>query len=81
MGRPSVSHSEYEPVTFTVVVPILMTKGSCGAPDDVAIALGAGFMEGTEIGVTLQGHVITCMSPKTLTSSLERRENPLVMKA
>ena len=74
MGKPNVSHSEYEPVTFTVVVSILMTKGSCGAPDDIAIALGAGFMEGTEIGVTLRGCVISCMSPKTLTSSLEREK-------
>ena len=74
MGKPSVSQSEYEPVTFTIVVSGLMNKGSCGAPDDVAVALGAGFMEGTAIKMTLRGHVNSCMSPKTFTSSLEREK-------
>ena len=53
MGNPSVSHSEYEPVTCTIVVSGLMIKASRGAPDDVAMALGAGFLEGTVTGVTL----------------------------
>ena len=53
VGNPSVSHSEYEPVTCTIVVSGLMIKGSRGAPDDVAMALGAGFLEGTVTGVTL----------------------------
>ena len=53
MGNPSVSHSEYEPVMCTVVVSGLMIKGSGGTPDDVAVALGAGFSEGTVTGVTL----------------------------
>ena len=74
MARPSVSHSEYEPVTFTVVVSSLMNKGSCGAPDDMAMALGAGFVEGTVTGVTRQGRVNSCISPKTFTSSLERKK-------
>ena len=74
MGKPNVSQSEYEPVTFTVVVSGLTDKGSCDVPDDIAIALGACFVEGTAIGVTLQGHVISCMSPKTFTSSLEREK-------
>ena len=69
-----MSHSEYEPVTCTVVVSGLMIKGSGGAPDDDAVALGAGFSEGTATGVTLQGHVNSRISPKTFTSSLERKK-------
>ena len=45
-----------------------------GAPDDIAMALGAGFVEGTVTRVTLQGHFNSCKSPKTFTSSLERRK-------
>ena len=74
MGSPSVSHSEYEPVTCTIVVSGLTIKGSRGTPDDVAMALGAGFLEDTATGVTLQGHVNSRISPKTFTSSLERKK-------
>ena len=49
MGRPSVSHSEYELVTFTVVVSGLTTKGSCGAPDAIVVALGAGPTDGVTL--------------------------------
>ena len=61
-------------LTCTVVVSGLMIKGSGGAPDDDAMALGAGFSEGTVTGVTLQGRVNSHISPKTLTSSLEREK-------
>ena len=53
-GSPRVSHSENVPVTCTVVVLGLMTKRlqRC-TPDDDAVALGAGFSEGTATGVIL----------------------------
>ena len=69
-----MNHSEYEPVTCTVVVSGLTIKGSGGTPDDIAMALGAGFSEGTVTRVTLQGHVNSHISPKTFTSSLERKK-------
>ena len=50
-GSPRVSHSENEPVMWTVVVLGLTTRGSRGTPDNDAVALGAGFSEGTGAGV------------------------------
>ena len=52
-GSPRVSHSENEPVTWTVIVSGLTTRGSGDTPDDDAVALGAGVSEGTGAGVIL----------------------------
>ena len=81
-GNPRVSHSAKDPVTLTVEVSGLTTKGSRGMPDDEAMALGAGFSMGTGAGAISQGHVNSLISPKTFTSSLKKQkaENLLVLR-
>ena len=69
-------------MTWIVIVLGLMTRGSRGTPDDDAVALGAGFSEGTGAGAILRGHVNSLISPKTFTSSLKNRKegNLLVVR-
>ena len=81
-GSPRVSHSENEPVTWTVIVLGLTTRGSRGTPDN-AVALGAGFSEGTGAGVILLGHVNSLISPRNLhllSKKNRREENLLVLR-
>ena len=73
-----MSHSENEPVTWTVDVSGLTTMGSGGTPDEETVALGAGLAVDTGVGMTQQGCVICCISPNTFTSYLEKESRKSV---
>ena len=49
-GNPRVSHSAKDPVTWTIDVSGLTTRGSGIMPDDEAVALGAGLSTGMGVG-------------------------------
>ena len=71
-GNPRVSQSENDPMTCTVVVLGLTNTGSGGAPDEEAVALGAGLVAGRVEVMAWRGHVTCWISPSTLASSLKK---------
>ena len=75
-----MSHSANDPVTWTVEVSGLTTKGSRGMPDDeaVAVVLGDGLSVGTGVGAMQWGCIICLISPNTFTSSLKKKAGNLL---